>query len=149
MNDVCVMAAEIVMTQLVLRDLPSQFATINSQYKLAYGGKADIVYLDGHEPSVRACVGSSCNAEPYSLDVLAYRQPTEGITLSKLNKMHVQSRSYWAPSNIGPYSQMITVPSTLMKCTSKQTNVQLGRVFVAGQIGLVPHTMKLADGVVN
>ncbi|KAI9026814.1 hypothetical protein DFJ74DRAFT_519526 [Hyaloraphidium curvatum] len=42
--------------------------------------------------------------------------------------MHVQSISYWAPANIGPYSQTVTIGD----CT-----------FVAGQIGLLPHTMNL------
>ena len=44
--------------------------------------------------------------------------------------MHVQSRSYWAPANIGPYAQCYTGGNW---------------VFVAGQIGLIPSTMLLAD----
>ncbi|KAJ3215016.1 ATP binding domain 4 [Dinochytrium kinnereticum] len=43
--------------------------------------------------------------------------------------MHVQSISYWAPANIGPYSQAIKVAD---------------HVYVAGQIGLIPNTMELA-----
>ncbi|KAI8803054.1 hypothetical protein BJ742DRAFT_830429 [Cladochytrium replicatum] len=42
--------------------------------------------------------------------------------------MHVQSISYWAPSNIGPYSQSTAIG---------------GQVFVSGQIGLIPATMEL------
>ena len=44
--------------------------------------------------------------------------------------MHVQSRSYWAPANIGPYAQCYTGGIW---------------VFVAGQIGLIPSTMQMAD----
>ncbi|KAI9332713.1 hypothetical protein DFJ73DRAFT_664006 [Zopfochytrium polystomum] len=42
--------------------------------------------------------------------------------------MHVQGISYWAPANIGPYSQTVKV---------------LDHLYVAGQIGLVPNTMSL------
>ena len=43
--------------------------------------------------------------------------------------MHVQSHSYWAPANIGPYAQCYTANAW---------------VFVAGQIGLNPCDMKLS-----
>ena len=43
--------------------------------------------------------------------------------------LHVRSLSEWAPVCIGPYSQ---------------ANVSGGLIFVAGQIGLVPATMKMA-----
>ena len=42
--------------------------------------------------------------------------------------MHVQSHSYWAPANIGPYSQVNSV---------------LDQVYCAGQIPLIPSSMKL------
>ena len=47
--------------------------------------------------------------------------------------LHVQSRSYWAPANIGPYSQAISTASS-----------QDGpwTVHIAGQIPLVPSTMQ-------
>ena len=51
--------------------------------------------------------------------------------------LHVQSRSYWAPANIGPYSQAISVP-----VSSKQSILHGPRlVYVAGQIPLDPATM--------
>ena len=49
--------------------------------------------------------------------------------------LHVQSRSYWAPANIGPYSQAISVPSNNEECSSI--------VYVAGQIPLVPASMEV------
>jgi diphthine-ammonia ligase len=47
--------------------------------------------------------------------------------------LHVQSRSYWAPANIGPYSQAISIP------------LQGSRVvYIAGQIPLEPASMDVA-----
>ena len=37
------------------------------------------------------------------------------ISTSARTGLHVQSRSYWAPANIGPYSQAISVCLSLMK----------------------------------
>ena len=50
--------------------------------------------------------------------------------------LHVQSRSYWAPANIGPYSQAIK-PSA--DPTSSETHAS---VYIAGQIPLVPASME-------
>ena len=50
--------------------------------------------------------------------------------------LHVQSRSYWAPANIGPYSQAMSIPL--------QTDA--GRlVYIAGQIPLEPASMELVS----
>ena len=49
--------------------------------------------------------------------------------------LHVQSRSYWAPANIGPYSQAIKIPLLAAK--------GLSLVYVAGQIPLVPASMEV------
>jgi diphthine-ammonia ligase len=48
--------------------------------------------------------------------------------------LHVQSRSYWAPANIGPYSQAMSIPL--------QGNGRL--VYIAGQIPLEPASMEVA-----
>ena len=50
--------------------------------------------------------------------------------------LHVQSRSYWAPANIGPYSQAISVP-----LHREHSNSRL--VYIAGQIPLEPATMEV------
>lgn len=52
----------------------------------------------------------------------------------RIDALHVQSRSYWAPANIGPYSQAV--------CAPLQSDSLPAFVFVAGQIPLVPGTMK-------
>ncbi|KAG2420887.1 hypothetical protein HFD88_000501 [Aspergillus terreus] len=49
--------------------------------------------------------------------------------------LHVQSRSYWAPANIGPYSQAVSIPlPSAERC-----------VYVAGQIPLDPASMEMVD----
>lgn len=58
--------------------------------------------------------------------------------------LHVQSWSYWAPANIGPYSQAITEPLTADRDTfDNHTTQRPEYVHVAGQIPLIPSTMKL------
>jgi enamine deaminase RidA (YjgF/YER057c/UK114 family) len=52
--------------------------------------------------------------------------------------LHVQSRSYWAPANIGPYSQAIGAPAVPEAGT---TGLQTWSI--AGQIPLIPGTMVL------
>eukprot|EP01134_Creolimax_fragrantissima_P002316 CFRG2316T1 len=44
--------------------------------------------------------------------------------------LHVQSISRWCPANIGPYSQAVT---------------QRNRVYLAGQIGLIPNSLTLIE----
>ena len=66
--------------------------------------------------------------------------------------LHVQSRSYWAPANIGPYSQAIC---EALPAASSPRRDELDReeeeapresrlVHMAGQIPLLPMTMELA-----
>ncbi|OAL53368.1 ATP binding L-PSP endoribonuclease family protein-like protein [Pyrenochaeta sp. DS3sAY3a] len=58
--------------------------------------------------------------------------------------LHVQGRSYWAPANIGPYSQAISarLPSFDDKLESEdKSSGEI--VYVAGQIPLVPASMEV------
>lgn len=48
--------------------------------------------------------------------------------------MHVQSRSHWAPANIGPYSQSVKVQNF---------------IHLAGQVGLVPGSLEMVEGGVK
>ena len=62
----------------------------------------------------------------------------------KRKGLHVQSRSYWAPANIGPYSQAVSVPITSRGEARNGDDGEI--VHVAGQIPLVPHTMEIMEG---
>ncbi|KAI9658860.1 MAG: hypothetical protein M1831_003886 [Alyxoria varia] len=64
--------------------------------------------------------------------------------------LHVQSRSYWAPANIGPYSQAVSVPLLVNYIDDEETggvvrdeSSEKRMVHMAGQISLVPSTMDL------
>ncbi|EFQ99660.1 meiotically up-regulated 71 protein [Nannizzia gypsea CBS 118893] len=58
---------------------------------------------------------------------------------TRLQALHVQSRSYWAPANIGPYSQAVYAP---IQSPSGQAPAA-GLVYIAGQIPLEPSSMQI------
>lgn len=58
--------------------------------------------------------------------------------------LHVQSKSYWAPANIGPYSQAISIPATTTLTDNPSRPAAV--VYIAGQIPLVPASMSLVQG---
>ncbi|KAM0750899.1 hypothetical protein T439DRAFT_325947 [Meredithblackwellia eburnea MCA 4105] len=76
----------------------------------------------GSSPPTRACVSVVSN----------YRIKLEGVARvspsSERKALHVQSLSYWAAANIGPYSQAVIAGDKL---------------FVAGQIPLIPASLTL------
>lgn len=77
------------------------FARVNAVYATYFGTS----------PPARACVAVDLPTPlRVRLDCIAYteRTPTERQAL------HVQGLSYWAPANIGPYSQAIVVSLTVM-----------------------------------
>lgn len=57
--------------------------------------------------------------------------------------LHVQSRSYWAPANIGPYSQALSIPLEVGESGSGSGS-KTRLVYVAGQIPLEPASMEMA-----
>lgn len=58
--------------------------------------------------------------------------------------LHVQGRSYWAPANIGPYSQAVSVRLPSSQTESGDNVSSAGDVvYVAGQIPLVPASMEV------
>ncbi|CAG8434269.1 1768_t:CDS:10 [Ambispora gerdemannii] len=100
----------------------SDFSRVNSVYKSFFAVN----------PPTRACVGA--NLPPpanVQIDLTAIKS-TNDTTLSSSESarqvMHVQSFSYWAPANIGPYSQAI---------------ITHNHVYIAGQIGLIPSSLEL------
>jgi diphthine-ammonia ligase len=113
--------SDIVFATILLRSM-GDFASVNQAYGRLFT-----------EPNPPARVTVACgDMMPEGVDVLLsvvvdLRPAPERTCL------HVQSRSYWAPANIGPYSQAVSLG---MGGGSRLT-------FVAGQIPLVPATMEL------
>ena len=118
-------ASQITNTVIVLRSM-SDFPRLNAEY-----GK---LFSKPNPPS-RVTV-SSGDLLPQGHNVILH------VIIPKTdverNGLHVQSRSYWAPANIGPYSQAIESNITL-----HGQPAGLKAVAIAGQIPLIPATMDL------
>lgn len=107
----------------------TQFLEINSAYKKYFRFR----------PPTRACVSIDWDtADSVFIEIVG---STSGK--SAANLLHVQSISYWAPANIGPYSQSCEVPSSI--------NDGQGIHFIhyAGQIGLKPEILALSSQDIN
>lgn len=94
------------------------FARVNAVYATFFGSS----------PPARACVAANL---PEDINVLIECIAFAEEASSERQALHVQGLSYWAPANIGPYSQAVTI--------------QDQRIFVSGQIGLVPSTLALPE----
>lgn len=110
----------IVFTTILLRSLTADFAAVNNIY-----GRLFTKPNPPARVTIASCLPLGVNAMASFTIHLGDQQSREGL--------HVQSRSYWAPANIGPYSQAISV---------KQGSGS-SLVYVAGQIPLVPATMEV------
>ncbi|TPX63981.1 hypothetical protein SpCBS45565_g06227 [Spizellomyces sp. 'palustris'] len=105
----------VVMIHVYVRDM-SAFGRLNAAYNKYFG----------INPPPRVTVEVALPEDSQvQIDCLAYQyaDPAHGK-----ETLHVQSVSYWAPANIGPYSQAAMVSD---------------HIYVAGQIGLIPNTMQL------
>lgn len=72
------------------------FARVNAIYGTFFGVS----------PPSRACVGVDLPPGIHiKIDAIAYVEATS----TERQALHVQGLSYWAPANIGPYSQAIVV----------------------------------------
>ena len=118
--------SDIAYTSIILRNM-ADFAAVNAAYGKCF-----------QHPSPPARITLSC-ASVLPQDALVTISATSvAPDPSKARKgLHVQSRSYWAPANIGPYSQAITVPAATTD--GKECDI----VYVAGQIPLEPASMEL------
>ncbi|EPT03708.1 hypothetical protein FOMPIDRAFT_49117 [Fomitopsis schrenkii] len=91
------------------------FARVNAVYATYFGSS----------PPARACVAVDLPGDiRVKLDAVAFIEQSP----SQRQALHVQGLSYWAPANIGPYSQAIVVHE---------------RIFISGQIGLIPSSLTL------
>jgi len=106
-----------------------------SRINAAYGS------FFGTSPPARACVSTDL---PQNIRVVLECIAFTTVSPVSRQSLHVQSLSYWAPANIGPYSQAITV-SHLSPFSAIFIKIsQVGdRIFVSGQIGLIPASNSL------
>ncbi|KAK8930410.1 Diphthine--ammonia ligase [Metarhizium anisopliae] len=112
---------------ILLRNM-ADFSIINSEY-----GK---LFTKPNPPS-RITI-SSGDLLPQDRNIVMYiTAPVANAKVAR-NGLHVQSRSYWAPANIGPYSQAI---EAAVSVDGEPT--RLRSVTVAGQIPLIPASMAL------
>lgn len=118
-------SASIISTSLLL-DSMSSFPFVNTSYAQLFPGGL---------PNPPARVTIACSLPPsilVSLSCIISLLPR-----SSHRGLHVQTRSYWAPANIGPYSQAISVPF------NADNDHRCEFVHVAGQIPLVPASMEM------
>ena len=119
--------ASIVRTLVVLRRM-ADFSAFNAVYSSLFAGGP---------PNPPARVTIACHL-PHGVDVAVYFgvvSSSSGSGNIGRDGLHVQSRSYWAPANIGPYSQAVSI------LVAGHAGPRV--VSIAGQIPLVPATMEL------
>ncbi|UKZ62949.1 uncharacterized protein TrAtP1_004179 [Trichoderma atroviride] len=120
-------AAQITNTTIILRNM-ADFPRINAEYGKLFT-----------RPNPPSRVTISCGPLlPPGYNVMAFLiVPKSGVN-SHRNGLHVQSRSYWAPANIGPYSQAIDISAS-----AKADETGVRAIYIAGQIPLIPASMSL------
>lgn len=112
---------------IILRDM-AHFAAVNAVYTAAFTEPNPPARITLAEPSVL----------PEGKDVMIAFTCVRCPLTARLG-LHVQSQSYWAPANIGPYSQATSVPA---HCGQEDESERV--VYIAGQIPLVPASMEFA-----
>ncbi|RYP24757.1 hypothetical protein DL765_000303 [Monosporascus sp. GIB2] len=140
-------ASAITNAVIILRHM-SDFPTINKLYGSLF-----------EEPNPPSRVTISCgDVLPEGCSIAVYLTVYTRLDNDPASRrgLHVQSRSYWAPANIGPYSQAIAVPLLTPPPAEDDidgqdrtrqhygTNINLA-VYIAGQIPLIPASMALPD----
>lgn len=116
---------------LYLRDM-SDFVAVNEVYKRVIGFS---------RPPVRVCIASA--SLPGKCRMIMDLTASQNASRETL---HVQSLSYWAPANIGPYSQGVNVRST----TSLDDDVSsITNVFIAGMIAMDPRNLQVLSNTIE
>ncbi|KAF2725704.1 adenine nucleotide alpha hydrolases-like protein [Polychaeton citri CBS 116435] len=115
-------------TCIILRDMVD-FAAVNKAYSQ---------HFIMSNPPARVTIASP-TVIPAQASIMLSATAVRMADPKELKNLHVQSRSYWAPANIGPYSQAVIVPV----CGDSSRSDTL--VYVSGQIPLVPNTMDLVQ----
>lgn len=126
---------------LLLRDM-NDFTVLNPTY-----GQ----YFNHVNPPARVTIAVG-DSMPENVDVMLSviidkdEKDRKGKVIKSVERqgLHVQGRSYWAPANIGPYSQAISVRLPLAGQKMDADATDAGEVvYVAGQIPLVPASMEV------
>ena len=114
---------------LIFRNM-ADFAKINGLYSQLFPSAS---------PPSRVTISCGDLLTP-GRNIMMHLTATTERDVSKIDKngLHVQSRSYWAPANIGPYSQAIQT-----NVLSQTGPTGLKAVSIAGQIPLIPASMAL------
>ncbi|KAH7036915.1 hypothetical protein BKA57DRAFT_399303, partial [Linnemannia elongata] len=107
---------EVVFMQVFVSNM-ADFGVVNGAYKSFFG----------INPPPRACVGANL-PKPCRIQVSCTAIRRGAVPTKPRQTLHVQGMSYWAPANIGPYSQATEVTY---------------HSFIAGQIGMIPSTLDL------
>ncbi|KAL1631943.1 hypothetical protein SLS56_004148 [Neofusicoccum ribis] len=118
--------ARITSTTLLLRSM-ADFAPLNPVYGALFAAS----------PNPPARVTVACGASLPAAVSVALSCTVSLCPRPRRRGLHVQSRSYWAPANIGPYSQAIAVPA------AADADAEVEVVSLAGQIPLVPASMEV------
>lgn len=108
------------------------FASVNQWYQK---------YFDVVNPPARVTIATTLPSDVrFSLSLIIDLRASQSR-----RGLHVQSRSYWAPANIGPYSQAIAEPLSTPhgKTPSITFDGEPELVHMAGQIPLLPCTMEI------
>jgi diphthine-ammonia ligase len=129
-------ASSIVSSTLLLHDM-NDFTAVNPIY--------GAIFTEPIPPSRITVSCGDCMAPgvKVALSVVIDTGPK-----SRRSGLHVQSRSYWAPANIGPYSQAVSLPIASASLYEGDADTYPSTsppkvVNVAGQIPLVPSSMQL------
>lgn len=117
---------DLVSVTMYIADM-GEYAALNAAY---------CAVLNHVNPPARACVQTPLPPDcPVQLEAIAWRKHGDvGDAGCDRYTLHVQSVSHWAPANIGPYAQAVRVGDL---------------VQLAGQVALVPGSMRLVGGGVR
>ncbi|KHN96272.1 Rossmann-like alpha/beta/alpha sandwich fold protein [Metarhizium album ARSEF 1941] len=112
---------------ILLRSM-ADFASVNTEYGKLFT-----------RPNPPSRITVSCgDLLPPGRNIVSYMTAPVANARVARTGLHVQSRSYWAPANIGPYSQAI---ETAVSVDGEPTGLR--SVLISGQIPLLPASMAL------
>ncbi|RDL34548.1 uncharacterized protein BP5553_07676 [Venustampulla echinocandica] len=130
-------STDIISTLIILRSM-QDFTVVNKIYSTLFTKP---------NPPARVTISCGTNLPENTHLIIHLRinnpQSSNQPTRVARKALHVQSRSYWAPANIGPYSQAISIPLPTPSADSSGGQGEVRVVAVAGQIPLTAHTMAI------